>query len=284
MPSPADLMQTVTLANVTSIRTSGDHGYLVGPGFLWAWFLYTNALARALGLWPFKDVFRSDGAPEHHSEVEALLSSLSGGPVGIGDPVGATDADLVRRTCRADGVLLKPDAPVAAVDRCFARHAVARPAMLVGETHTDHPAGRWHYVIAMNVYRRDEPLSERVPCAEGVVWDWRTRTATTGGGWDLTLDPLGWDYRVVAPVLAGGIAVIGDPDVFVPAADRRLRVSATADTVDAVVIGAPGETVSIVGWAAAPVVIGAETHDGGVWRVEVTLPDRGWERLRLRLA
>ncbi len=52
MPTPADLMQTATLGNVTSIRTSGDHGYLVGPGILWSWFCYVNVWARALGLWP----------------------------------------------------------------------------------------------------------------------------------------------------------------------------------------------------------------------------------------
>ena len=61
MASPADLMQTVSLSQVTSVRTSGDHGYLVTPGILWTWFCYVNTMARALGLWPFKDVFRTDG-------------------------------------------------------------------------------------------------------------------------------------------------------------------------------------------------------------------------------
>src|SRR5262249_55065667 len=60
MPTPADLCQTVTLDQVSSVRTSGDHGYLVSPGYLWAWFLYVNAFAGALGLTPFKDVFSAD--------------------------------------------------------------------------------------------------------------------------------------------------------------------------------------------------------------------------------
>ncbi len=57
------------------MRTCGDHGYIATPGELWAWFLTTNALARSLGLMPFKDVFRTD--PEvagDHGEPEALLS------------------------------------------------------------------------------------------------------------------------------------------------------------------------------------------------------------------
>ena len=32
MASPADFAQASRLRHVTSIRTSGDHGYLVGPG------------------------------------------------------------------------------------------------------------------------------------------------------------------------------------------------------------------------------------------------------------
>ena len=39
-------------------------------------------MARALGLVPFKDVFLAGGP---HAAFEALLSSLSAGPVGIGD-------------------------------------------------------------------------------------------------------------------------------------------------------------------------------------------------------
>ena len=84
MASPADFAQVSRLHNVTSIRTSGDHGYLVGPELLWAWFLHTNVMARALGLWPYKDVFHSAPGSDTR-EVEALLAALSAGPVGIGD-------------------------------------------------------------------------------------------------------------------------------------------------------------------------------------------------------
>src|SRR5205814_1001128 len=86
MASPADFAQASRLRNVTSIRTSGDHGYLVGPELLWAWFLHTNVMARALGLWPYKDVFHSDpsSAMAETREAEALFAALSGRPVGVG--------------------------------------------------------------------------------------------------------------------------------------------------------------------------------------------------------
>jgi hypothetical protein len=276
MASPADFCQTTTLRNVTSIRTSGDHGYIATAGILWAWFLYGNVLARALGLWPYKDVFHASSDPAAHGEVEALLSALSAGPVGIGDRVGVADPVLVRRTCRADGLLVKPDLPVAALDRCLDVVVVFSRRLLVGATSTTHRAGTWHYVVAANVRDDGDPVRERVTLEElgvhgsAVVWDWRRRTAALvdrGGGWDVELGPHEWDFRVVAPLLADGVAVVGDADLFVTAGDRRLSQVAPDGTV--VVAGAPGEAVRLVGWNA-----------GAVVERVVVVPDRGWERLR----
>lgn len=268
MASPADFLQTVTLERVTSIRTSGDYRYLIGPAALWTWFLHGNALARALGLWPFKDVFlsrRDGGGPrdgDPHAELEALLAALSGGPVGIGDRVGRSDRALILRTCREDGVLLKPDVPVAALDRCWRGHAVLEPNPLVGEAHSTHPAGRWHYLVAVNAWRGGEPLRFRLPLADlgtlapaapVLAWDWRRQHAEVvppGGGFELGLAPLDWDYRVLCPLLPAGLAVIGDAGRYATAGDRRLtQVRATPEGVAFDAIGAAGEQVRITGWA-----------------------------------
>ena len=90
MGTPADFAQTTTLTQVTSVRTSGDHGYIASAGQLWAWFCTTNSLARSLDLLPFKDVFRAD--PEvagENGEPEALLSALSTGRLGSATGSGA---------------------------------------------------------------------------------------------------------------------------------------------------------------------------------------------------
>src|SRR5262249_29845726 len=153
--TPADFLQTITLRNLTSIRTSGDYRYLFDNGLNWVWFLHTNALARALGLNAFKDTFISNpdatlGYAEPYAEAEALLSALSAGPVAIGDQIGCANRDIVMRTCREDGVLIKPDAPLAALDRCFHHHAYFEAEPLIGETFSTHPAGRWLYVASFN--------------------------------------------------------------------------------------------------------------------------------------
>ncbi len=265
MASPADFAMTSGLRNVTSIRTSGDHGYLVGPEILWAWFLHTNVMARALGQWPYKDVFHSTTTSATR-EVEALLSALSAGPVGIGDRIGEADIALIRRTCRADGVLVRPDVPIAAIDRTAFTAPVWSGESLVATTHSDHAAGRWGYVLTCNV-GSDEPaaawvsfgdLGDDLPDTDELaVYDWRT-----GGIEVLPRDSLfetgalaraDWDYRVLAPVFANGVAVVGDPAVYACAGDSRLAaVSADESEVVITVLGA-GETVRLVGWSRSPV-------------------------------
>ncbi len=314
MASPADFFQTVTLERVTSIRTSGDYKYLIGSGALWTWFLHGNALARALGLHPFKDVFLSrrdgegsrDGDP--YAEVEALLSALSAGPVGIGDRVGRSDRALILRTCRSDGVIVRPDVPVAALDRCWRGHAALEPNPLVGEAHTVHAAGRWTYLVSLNAYRGQETLEFSLPLADlgplapphpVVAWEWRRQRAqrvAPDHAFSLSLAPLDWDYRVLCPLLPGELAVLGDPDRYATAGDRRLGgVWPTPEGVALDVLGAPGERVRIVGWAArAPASascweVGKGHHsaalgwdaDESLWTCEVTVGESGWLRLQV---
>ncbi|MCZ7617994.1 MAG: hypothetical protein M5U32_06650 [Myxococcota bacterium] len=314
MASPADFFQTTTLERVTSIRTSGDYKYLIGAGALWTWFLHGNALARALGLFPFKDVFLSrrdgegsrDGDP--HAEVEALLAALSAGPVGIGDRVGRSDRALILRTCRSDGVIVRPDVPVAALDRCWRGHAALEPNPLVGEAHTVHEAGRWTYLVAMNAYRGEQTLSFALPLTDlgplapvqpVLAFDWRRRCAQRvepEHAFELSLAPLDWDYLVLCPILSTELAVIGDVDRYATAGDRRLgRVMETPDGVSCDVLGAPEEQVHLVGWAArepaaalrwdvgsgrAAVPLAWDAA-GSLWSCVVAIGPSGWLRLEV---
>jgi hypothetical protein len=263
MPSPADLCQTVTLANVTSIRTSGDHGYLVSPGYLWAWFLYTNALAGALGLVPYKDVFHTRS---EHAEVEALLSALSTGPVGIGDRLGEADGEIVRRCCRADGMLVKPDTPIAAIDSAFRKWATSRGQLLTGVA----ASGAVQYVVTLICTDRDASGHVDVGITErSVIWNWRTQefeVLSPGGGWDVSLTPYDWDYRVVAPIV-DGVAVIGDPALYATAGDMRVH---HADSGAIAVVG-PDDEFDLVWW----------TEADGLRRERVTIGSTGWSAVRV---
>lgn len=305
MASPADFAHTTSLRNVTSIRTSGDHGYMVGPEVLWAWFLHTNVMARALGLWPYKDVFHS--APGSATrEVEALLAALSAGPVGVGDRIGEADVDLIRRTCRADGVLVRPDVPVAAIDKAAFTAPVWSGEVLVGSAHTQHSAGRWGYLFACNAGSDKEPHRARIalnwvgedrPATdEIVVFDWRRRRADVlpqSGGYEVSLEPAEWDYRVLAPMLPGGIAVIGDPALYACAGDSRIAdVVTDHEEVTVTVLGA-NERVHVVGYAENPISARAwspaagwsdvEQLDatGAMWDVALDIGTAGWAKLHI---
>ncbi len=96
-------------------------------------------------------------------------------------------------------------------------------------------------------------------------------------------------------MLAGGIAVIGDPDVYASAGDTRIAdVEVDADGVRVTVLGA-GERVRVVGLVGAPdhggrVVAGpglvrsrGPRDDGtGAWEVAVELGGAGWSKLHFR--
>ena len=307
MGTPADFAQTTTLTQVTSVRTSGDHGYIASPGQLWAWFCTTNALARSLDLMPFKDVFRAD--PEvagQNGEPEALLSALSTGPVGLGDRVGRMDPALALRTCRADGVLVKPHTAIAATDDSLLAGPAFTSALLVAECASHQPAGRWTYVVAMHANPDDEVISgeirlESLSRAEGtagleagparsspadlMAWDWRKGAATRlahDATIAVSLDREGWDFYVLAPVLGSGLAVIGDVTKYVTAGDARIEVSETSTGVRIVAKGA-GERVTVTGWAdvapTSPDANVAYDPSTGLWTVAIEVPSRGWTNI-----
>lgn len=300
MATPADFLQTVTLSRVTSIRTSGDYRYLFDNGLNWVWFLHGNALARALGLQPYKDVFLTHGETglgpgERHAEAESLLAALSAGPVGIGDRRGRTDRALVMRTCREDGVLVKPDAPLAAIDRCFRTNAFLEPELLIGETYSRHPAGSWVYVAVFNASRTKTPLRASLPLADlgasappapVVAYDWRTRRASRidpDGTLELALEWQDFSYLVLCPVLREGLTLFGDVSKWASAGDRRLaRITETGSGIRFDVLGAPGEEVVLGGCAARMPAARARAPGGPV---DVTVspgdPDRFEIVLRL---
>jgi hypothetical protein len=306
MATPANLLHTSAMTQVSSVRTSMDFRYLGDRQANWGWFLHVNALARALGLATSKDVFVTTG--DEHAAVEAMLAAMSCGPVGIGDPIGATDRELVLRTCREDGVLVQPDVPMAAWTPSFLDEPMGPGAPLVGEAWTDHPAGRWHYVAAMaadpgahgdlafDVAHLDGPteachVARRDRTGEVVGLDGATRSLQLRPGAD------GLDLWVVAPALAGGrLALFGDVARFAAAGDRRIgRVVERDGTVSFLVLGVPGTTVDVHGWADGPVAARSfvpddarelpvePAGDAGTWQAAVEVGPHGWTRTSIRM-
>ncbi len=245
------------------------------------------------------DVFLSHGqttlsAGEPYAEAEALLAALSAGPVGIGDQLGCSNRDLIMRTCREDGLLVKPDVPLAAIDRCFCANAFFERAPLIGETYSAHPAGRWVYVTTFNASRIKEPLRCRVeladlgamqPVGPVLAYDWRRRTWSRlerNGGWDLELPFQDWDCHVLCPLLPGDIAVFGDVTKYATVGDRRIaHITSSGNSVCFDVLGTPDTPVDVRGHSAKrPATVTAalpgETRTLNAVNGELSGGDEGW--------
>jgi hypothetical protein len=159
---------------------------------------------------------------------------------------------------------------------------------MTGSAQTQHAAGRWGYVVTANVAADGERHATRVALTdlgedrphthEVCVYDWRRETVEilpADGGYDVELDARDWDLRIVAPVLDGGVAVIGDPSLYACAGDARI-----AD----VTIGSDGAVSVTVLGARERVTLRSWSRRDGIRDVTVDVPEAGWTRVAVRPA
>ncbi len=249
MGLPRYFLQSTRYDNVTTVRVSPDR-------FLrhrWDAFLYTSRLARSVGLWPWADVFRS-------TETENLmLAVLSGGVVGASDAIGQQDKTNLMRATRADGVLVKPDAPIVPADAMYLADATqAESSPMVAWTYTDHGPLRTAYVFVYN-RRQQSADASFIPSTLGLsgavlIYDPTHRRAVrqrAEEAFHLNLGVEGSAYYEIVPIGTSGIAFLGDEAKFI--SNGRKRIAALAERADglhATVAFAEGEkTVTLTGYA-----------------------------------
>jgi hypothetical protein len=146
MALPSDLMASVQFDSMTNYRASTDYGIddsslPIFPHDANLNIGASSLLGFALGVRPSKDIFwtqrpdncRGDPLKDPHAcgrwgahtnpgsncELNALVATLSTGPVSIADKAGHTNSTLVQRCVRADGRILQPDKPATSVDSMF---------------------------------------------------------------------------------------------------------------------------------------------------------------------
>lgn len=250
MALPRFFLQGARYANLTTIRVSNDRF----QRSRWDDFLYTSRLASALGIWPWSDVFMS-------GETDNLrIATLSGGMVGIGDEMGKEDRANIRRAVRADGMIVKPDAPLVPADAMYLATARGeKDAPMIAWTRTDHGALRTVYVFAYN-RRPGAAQAGFTPADFGLAGEVYVYDAKTGAGRlapanardEFALpDRDATAYFVLAPLGRAGIAFIGDEGKFVTAGRQRIAALADAsDGLTATVLFAAGEkSVRLIGYA-----------------------------------
>ena len=183
MALPSDLMASVRFASVTNYRASTDYGIAdkslpLQPRDDNINIGASSLLGFALGLRPSKDslwtarppncrgVTAAERAncggkgaqsnPGSNIELNAIVATLSTGPVALADKARATNVTIVRRCVRRDGRILQPDKPATAVDSTFAQRTWTlgsrrAPPGMVWAASTVLSGATWHYVLSIDV-------------------------------------------------------------------------------------------------------------------------------------
>jgi hypothetical protein len=220
------VMQGAKYSNLTTVRVSGDR---LNRG-KWREFVYGSRLASALGIWPWTDVFKSSETPN------LLISTLSGGMVGLSDRLGEEQADNIFRAVRRDGVIIKPDVPLLPTDATFIAEARGNASTLVCTTRTEHDAssaGKAVYVFAFQPKSSDDPqkgqwtVQPRDAGIDGACFAYdyfsaRGEFIDAGKALPGKIDGEGWNYQVLCPVGPSGMALIGDVGAFVTRGRKRI--------------------------------------------------------------
>jgi hypothetical protein len=215
--------------------------------------------------------------PPHLQDREILMAVLSTAMVAPMDGLGHLNATRVMAACRADGYILKPDAPATPVDACFGRSApelchiyTTRSTVLgfgrVTYVFMDTPEPLTPALLGMHFMDITDAETSalgqpslgnarRSVPAGHVVYNWYTQALSLlkpaesqplGAGYE------GHAYALVSP-LVNGWAFLGQLDKYAPASRLRFpRVSVGGGKLSAGVVGIEGETVRVCAAYADP--------------------------------
>jgi hypothetical protein len=264
MPLPRHYLQGSLYPNLLTMRVSGDDF----TASKWSQFLYDSRLVSAAGAWPWCDVFMSS------EERNLLLATLSGGPVGPGDALGAVNAANLLKSVRADSVIVKADTPMLPLDGTYLNDAQGRNLPMVAAAFSDNNGLRAGYVFAYAL-QATNPAASFVPASLGIsgdayVYDFFNHTGmvvSNGAAFAFTTTTAdattGGTYFVVASIGPSGLALIGDTNKYVCLGRKRVSAMADSGILQATVQFAAGETnLTLAGYAPAMPFVSAVA--GGV--------------------
>lgn len=260
MAYPLHILEGTKYPNLTTVRAAGD-GLTRSK---WTQLAFNARLIRETGAWPATDVMPSGDT------TAMLFATLSGGPVGVGDAFDKLNRTNIFKVARRDGEIVKPDEPLTPLARSYLSKAKKTGEPVLASTFTRQGNHRTVYLLAF----KDNPPSGGSDFSLGpdelgfrravAVFDPQAQSIAVLGPFDrisgrLT-GPDAYAYRIIAPVSRSGVAVLGDPDKFVPMG--RKRITYYSDIAGGTVLGiayAAGEReLAIIGYAAFPLTATAD--------------------------
>lgn len=247
MELPGHLLQSTLYPNVSTSRISGDRF----NSSLWLSYIYGSRIASAVGLWPWSDAFFST------ERDNLILSTLSAGPVGVGDALQATSVANLQSVARPDAILVRPDTPITPIDRSFVDEASGNGSpMIAAATTGDGGTIRAAYVFAFqtggNTTATFSPMALGFSGAV-LVYDVFAGTsfrqdASLAYSYDVSAGPV---YLVVVPVGPSTIGFLGDLGKYVSLGRQRISsVNDDGSVHVGVVFAAAENAVTLSGYAA----------------------------------
>jgi hypothetical protein len=156
---------------------------------------------------------------------------------------------------RTDGVIVKPDAPIAPLDQSFINDSLGLGAPMIASTYTDFNGTRVAYVLAYS--QGTDTLASFRPSDLGFqdqvyIYDYFEERGTIAQARELFSESManGRAYYIVAPVGPSGMAVLGDRGQFVTLGKKRVASLTDDGAAHITVLFAAGETSrTIFGYA-----------------------------------
>jgi hypothetical protein len=249
MPEPRFFLQGLKYNNLTTIRPSFDRFEPIK----WKDFLYGTQLAYECGMYPWCDVFKS-------SETgNLILANLSAGPVGTGDAIGKEDKANILKTCRKDGVLVKPDLPILPVDEDYINDASNKKLPMLAYTYTRHQNIKTGYIFAFSIDSSGSKEIDFNPSKLGIEGDVVVYNPLTkgikvvqnGSSFNGNLKDAFYTYYIIAPVLSHGLAFLGDSNLITATGKKRIdEMINKGGTLSIKVLFAKGESsVTLEGYS-----------------------------------
>lgn len=264
MALPRFYLQASKYQNLVTARASED-------GFArdrWRNFFYTARLAWSMGLWPWTDVFMSN----QHDNL--LISTLTGGMMGVGDAINGADKASIMRAIRADGALIKPDAPILLTDKTIVAEAQGKTNPSMATTYSDHTGGRTTYVFGFTSSSASLSFTpaELGYSGSAYVYDVNKQSGRLLTAMQANADTISdTAYYVVAPVGKSGIAFLGEQGKIAPLGNKRISDWSDDGTLSVSVLFASGEaSVTLTGYAPSAPVATADTGTVGAVQYDAT--------------
>eukprot|EP01130_Rhizamoeba_saxonica_P004949 TRINITY_DN1998_c0_g1_i1.p1 TRINITY_DN1998_c0_g1~~TRINITY_DN1998_c0_g1_i1.p1 ORF type:complete len:615 (+),score=103.10 TRINITY_DN1998_c0_g1_i1:302-2146(+) len=278
MDRPAVILNSVRLPSVTSSRAGNDY---TPDGAAFSWDIGTTSMnLYSLGLWPFKDSFYSSSSEsvsnpnskfyqfrEPYPGTHALCATLSAGGVAPGDGEKLFNKELIMRSCRTDGLLLKPDRPAIPIEQTWLEKAfnMDGPYGTVHVTYTSYNTEyRWDYIVGIGL-KQNYTFEVKDLMDEGmigvtrpsmVVFEYNRNDHVQITPVEFSNDkPFhigkaeGYDYRyyIVSPVLPNNWVVLGEVDKWVTVSKQRIvSIAIMGTAIDIMLSGEANEDVRIM--------------------------------------